>query len=76
MYPIATDVNSKQSLKPARIGKAMLFAALGTAPCFHNVKVRTAFICTFHFFFHSSCCQQSVNYRISLRFKNLNFKTN
>lgn len=51
MYPIATDVNSKQSLKPARIGKAMLFAALGTAPCFHNVKLRTAFICTFLFFF-------------------------
>lgn len=28
------------------------------------------------FFFHSSCCQQAVNYPISLRFKNLNFKAN
>lgn len=27
-------------------------------------------------FFHSGCCQQAVNYRVSLRFKILNFKTN
>lgn len=53
----------------------MLFAALGAGPRCHGVKLRIAFIRTF-LFFHSSYCQQAVNYRISLRFKNLNFKTN
>lgn len=31
---------------------------------------------TLAFFFRSSSCQRAVNYRISLRFKSLNFKTN
>lgn len=57
------------------VGKALLFAALGAGPRCHGVKLRIAFIRTF-LFFHSSYCQQAVNYRISLRFKNLNFKTN
>lgn len=61
---------------PSWLRESLLSASLGRAPGFHSVRLRIAFLCTFLFFVHSSYCQQAVNYRISLRFKILNFKTN
>lgn len=43
-YSTATDVNNQHPLlQLAMMGEAVLFAAFGSAPCFH-VRLRSAFI--------------------------------